>query len=196
MSSRFILIIGPSGSGKGTLLEILKEKHPEIFFPISATTRKPRPNENNGETYYFLTKEDFLKKRKNNEFLEYAEVHGGNFYGTLKTPILQALTEGKIVVREIDYQGFLSISKIIPKKELQSIFILPPSLEILKERIKDRAPISAKELDARMESLKKEMHIAKQCDIQIHTIDNDIEGSYKIFEDAIFQKIKQKCIKK
>ena len=188
MSSKFILIIGPSGSGKGTLLQILKNKHPEIFFPISATTRKPRPNEKNGETYYFLTQEDFQEKRNNNEFLEYAEVHGGNFYGTLKEPIFQALKEGKIVVREIDYQGFLSISKIMPKKELQSIFILPPSLEILKERIRERAPITEQELDARMKSLQKEMKIADQCSIQIHTINNDIEGSYTIFEKAIFQK--------
>jgi guanylate kinase len=185
MSSKFILIIGPSGSGKGTLLNILKERHLDIFFPISATTRSPRPNEKNGETYYFLSKKDFQNKIKEHKFLEYAEVHGGNFYGTLKKPILDALEKGKLVVREIDYQGFLSVSQIIPKEKLQSIFILPPSTDILKQRIKERAPISEEELEARMESLKKEIAIANKCDIQLQTIDGDIEDSYKLFEAAI-----------
>lgn len=184
MSRKFILIIGPSGVGKGTMLRMLRERHPEIFFPVSATTRGPRPGEKEGETYYFLSNEAFLQKMNAGEFLEYAHVHGGNSYGTLKAPILKALEEGKTVVREVDYQGFLSIKQIIPN-QITSIFILPPSLDILKKRIRGRAPISNAELDARMESLKKEIAIAKECDIQLETIDGDLEGSYKRFEQAV-----------
>ncbi len=185
MSSKFVIIIGPSGVGKGTLLNLLKERHPEFLFPVSATTREMRPKEENGKTYYFFTKREFENKIKKGEFLEYAHVHGENYYGTLKKPILDAFEKNKMVVREVDYQGFISIRKIISKEKLKTIFLLPPSIEILKKRIIARSPILEDELNRRMESLKEEMKIADECDIRIQTIDGDIEASYKLFERAI-----------
>ena len=187
MSSKFILVIGPSGVGKGTMLQLLRERHPEVVFPISATTRDPRPGEKEGETYYFISKEDFESKIEENEFLEYACVHGKNYYGTLKKQIVDALDEGKTVVREIDYQGYLSVLKTDLAPRVKSIFILPPSIERLKERIRDRAPISEEELDARMESLQKEIAVAEECDVQLPLIDGDIEGSYELFKLEIFK---------
>ena len=183
--SKFILIIGPSGVGKGTLLQMLKERKKEIFFPVSATTRDPRPREKEGETYYFLSKESFELKIAAGEFLEYACVHGKNYYGMLKAPILKALEEGKIVVRECDYQGFLLAREVIPVEQLKSVFILPPEESILRKRIQERAPISNEELDARMESLRKEVEVAKECDVQLQTINVDIEASYQVFEKEI-----------
>ena len=188
-NGKIILIIGPSGVGKGTMLKILKKKHPEIFFPISATTRAPRLQEKDGENYYFLTKTAFEEKIKNNEFLEYAWVHNSEYYGTLKQPIFKALEDGKTVVREVDYQGFLTIRKIIPEKVLRSIFLLPPSVEILKNRIKARSNISEEGLKKRIESLKEELKFMDKCNLKMSQIDGDINNSYDIFEGCVL-----KCI--
>ena len=189
MSRNFILLIGPSGSGKGTMLSLLKERHSEVFFPVSATTRAPRPGEKEGETYYFLSKKDFQQKIKEDAFLEYACVHGENYYGTLIKPIKEALDAGKIVVREIDYQGFLSVQKTELAPYMRSIFILPPLESVLRKRIQERAPITEEELDARMESMKKELAVANDCDTQLQLVDGNIEGSYKLFEEEILKSV-------
>jgi len=189
--SNLVLIIGPSGVGKGTMLKMFQNKHSEFFFPISVTTRPPRETEKNGETYYFVSKQEFLQKIKNKEFLEYACVHHLHYYGTLKQDILQALTNGKNVIREIDYQGFLAIKKIINPQQLKTIFLLPPSLECLQKRIQSRSKIKTNELEQRMNSLKKEIKIAKKCTKTIKLIDGDIKKSYEIFEKIVLSLIKQ-----
>ncbi|MFA6521596.1 MAG: guanylate kinase, partial [Candidatus Gracilibacteria bacterium] len=96
---KFFLILGPSGSGKGTVMNFLKKEFSQAVFPVSATTRTPRPREKNGEVYNFLTKEDFERKIAAGEFLEWAIVHHDNYYGTLKKPIMDALDAGKMVIR-------------------------------------------------------------------------------------------------
>lgn len=172
-SGVFILIIGPSGVGKGTVINILRERHPEWIFPISATTRAPRPGETAGKTYHFLTGEEFKKRKKNGEFLESAWVHGKNQYGVLKSEVIPFLEQGKVILREVDVQGFLEIRKVIPAHHLLSLFLLPPSWELLSKRIRSRAPITEEELQRRFESMKKEMEIAPECDFEIQTEDGN-----------------------
>ncbi len=130
-----IVISGPSGTGKGTICRELLRRNKNINLSISATTRKPRNGEVDGINYFFITKEDFEDMIRKEEFLEYANVYG-NYYGTPKKFVLDKLDEGKDVLLEIDIQGALSVKKLYPDGIF--IFILPPSMEELRHRIKKR----------------------------------------------------------
>lgn len=178
---KFILIIGPSGVGKGTMVNLLKERRKDIVFPVSATTRQKRPGEREGDQYFFLTEKEFKEKIANAEFLEYACVHSENYYGILKEQVFDHIENGKIVVREVDYQGFLQVRENYPYKSLKSIFFMPPSIDVLKDRIRSRAPISEHELEERMKSIQKEMEVADLCDYEFISIDGDIEASFQKF---------------
>ncbi len=171
-----ILILGPSGTGKGTTIDLLQKRHPEWVFPPSVTTRLPRPGENEGAVYNFVSLEEFEKKKSIGEFLEWACVHESDYYGTLRSEILPPLEEGKIVIREVDAQGFLSIieNSEIPRKNVIGIFLFPSSSEELINRITKRAPISPLELSRRMESLQREIEIASACDFQIQTEEGEL----------------------
>ena len=172
---KFFLILGPSGSGKGTLIEGLKKRHPEFIFPVSMTSRKRRKGEKNREVYTFVSKDEFEEKIENNEFLEWAIVHQKNYYGTLKKPILDAIDDNKVVIREVDIQGFEQIREIMPKDQLVSIFIIPDSIKNLIERIKKRSKISAEEVKRRIESSKNEINKSNECDYIIHNSDGKLE---------------------
>ncbi len=150
-----IVISGPSGAGKGTICKALLEKHDNIFISVSATTRAPREGEVEGVNYYFLTKEAFEEKVNNNGFLEYANVHG-NFYGTPKVNVEKMLDEGKDVILEIDIQGALQVKENF--KEGVFIFILPPSMEELKERIIKRGSETEESLMTRFKNAYKEIN--------------------------------------
>ena len=130
-----ILISGPSGTGKGTVCDLLRQKHPEISYSISATTRQPRPGEQDGVNYYFYTKEKFREMIDQGQLLEWAEVYG-NFYGTPKQKVLDRLEAGEDILLEIDTQGALNVMKVMP--EGLFIFLLPPSLEELAARLQGR----------------------------------------------------------
>lgn len=164
MQGTLVLILGPSGSGKGTLIRHVKEYHPNFIFPVSCTTRAPRPKEKDGEVYYFISKEEFKTRIANDEFLEWAIVHGDNYYGTLKKEILAPLERGQVVFREVDIQGVQSIKKLIPQKNLITIFLMTPSWDALKSRIVKRAQISESELQKREESYHKEIAFKDNCD--------------------------------
>ena len=122
-----ILISGPSGTGKGTVCDLLRQKHPEISYSISATTRQPRPGEQDGVNYYFYTKEKFREMIDQGQLLEWAEVYG-NFYGTPKQKVLDRLDAGEDILLEIDTQGALNVMKVMP--EGLFIFLLPPEFSI------------------------------------------------------------------
>ncbi len=124
-----IVISGPSGAGKGTICKALLEKHKDIHLSVSATTRNPRQGEVHGINYYFLNKDEFLKKVEEDDFLEWAEVYG-NCYGTPKSNVQELLDSGKDVILEIDIQGALKVKE--NTEEGVFIFILPPSMEELK----------------------------------------------------------------
>lgn len=195
-SGILLLIIGPSGVGKGTVISMLRKQHPDWQFAISATTRPPRPGEQDGETYHFLSTEAFEEKKAKEEFLEWAVVHKDYQYGTLQSEILPYLAAGKTVLREVDIQGFLSIREKIPTENVLSFFFLPPPEEILRKRILERAPISEEVLDKRMESLKKEVEGAVLCDIEVQTQDGVLDYPMGVIQSALEEKkkkLKQVC---
>lgn len=167
MKGKLILIVGPSGSGKSSVLKALKEACPEYTYPLSATTRSMRPGEKDGVIYHFYSKEAFEKGIQDGEFLEYAIVHQDNYYGLIKEPVMESLAKGEVVVREVDIQGFDSIRKIIPKTNLVTIFITAGSKAELIDRIISRATISADELEKRKESMFKELNRARDCDYMV-----------------------------
>ena len=132
-----IIISSPSGAGKSTIVKKIREWDKKIGFSISATTREARPGEVNGVNYHFFTVEEFKKKIYNDEFLEYAQVFD-NFYGTLRSEIEAKFKEDCDVLMDIDWQGAEQISNKLDKNRLLKIFILPPSLKELENRLKSR----------------------------------------------------------
>ena len=152
-----ILISGPSGTGKGTVCDLLRQKHPEISYYISATTRQPRPGEQDGVNYYFYTKEKFREMIDQGQLLEWAEVYG-NFYGTPKQKVLDRLDAGEDILLEIDTQGALNVMKVMP--EGLFIFLLPPSLEELAARLKGRGTETEESLHRRLGAAVDEIKLA------------------------------------
>ena len=152
-----ILISGPSGTGKGTVCDLLRKNHPEISYSISATTRQPRPGEQDGVNYYFYDKEKFRQMIDAGELLEWAEVYG-NYYGTPKQKVLDRLNAGEDILLEIDTQGALNVMKAMP--EGLFIFLLPPSLEELATRLKGRGTETEESLQRRLGAAVDEIKIA------------------------------------
>ena len=157
MSKKGVLLVisGPSGAGKGTICKALLEKHKEIYLSVSATTREPRNGEVEGVNYFFLKKEDFLQKVEEGDFLEHAEVYG-NYYGTPKSSVQKMIDEGRDVILEIDIQGALKVKENC--EEGIFIFILPPSMEELKQRIIKRGSETPESLMRRFKSAYKEIN--------------------------------------
>ena len=152
-----ILISGPSGTGKGTVCDLWRQHHPEISYSISATTRQPRPGEQDGVNYYFYDKEKFRQMIDAGELLEWAEVYG-NYYGTPKQKVLDRLNAGEDILLEIDTQGALNVMKAVP--EGLFIFLLPPSLEELANRLKGRGTETEESLQRRLGAAVDEIKIA------------------------------------
>ncbi len=152
---KLIVISAPSGSGKTTIANALLRRHPEFMFSVSATTRAKRPNEKHGKHYYFLTKEEFKQAIEKNELVEWEEIYG-NFYGTLKHVVDEALTQGKIVLFDVDVNGGLSIKKQYPEDAVL-IFIKPPSLEDLKKRLQRRNTEDDAQLKHRLDRVPMEL---------------------------------------
>lgn len=192
MSGKLVLIIGPSGVGKSVVLKRLRESHPELHFPRSATTRERRAGEGS-DLYRFVTDQEFDQLVENGKVLEWAVVHGGARYGTLVEEIIPIIQKGTIVVREVDVQGFDSIRahKLFRPGEgsypLQTIFILPESKEQLIAHITKRAPMSEEELKRRIASMEKEFTYADICDVQIVNKEGKLSSTIAEIEAAIFE---------
>ena len=163
-----IVVSGPSGAGKGTICKALLEKHDDLFISVSATTRQPRAGEVDGFNYHFITKEDFIKRVEQKDFLEYAEVYG-NYYGTPKSKVEEMLNSGKNVILEIDIQGALKVKENF--KEGVFIFILPPSMEELKQRIIKRGSETPESLMRRFKSAYQEINYISKYN---YAVVNDI----------------------
>ena len=156
-----LVLSGPSGSGKGTVSEALMAKNEEVKPPTSVTTRKPRVMEVDGENYFFKTEEEFKEMVKNDELLEYAHAHT-NYYGTPKEFVFQEIEKGEIVLLEIDVQGALQIKE--KYKEAVFIFLLPPTMEELKQRIVNRGTESEKDIETRFSNAFKEPDFVGEYD--------------------------------
>lgn len=154
-----IVVSGASGTGKGTVCKKLLDDMPEVAYSISATTRTPRPGEVNGREYYFLSIDEFKGWIADGKFLEYAEVYG-NFYGTPFNKIEERLNRGEDILLEIDVQGALNVKRKCPDGIY--IFLLPPSLEELKNRIKGRGTETPESLERRLANAVAEIQIGRE----------------------------------
>ena len=155
------IITAASGAGKTSLVKALVADNPNIKVSISYTTRQPRVGEKDGKDYFFLDEVNFKKKIKNNEFLEMAECHG-SFYGTSKLAVKEALENGEDMILEIDYQGAFSIKKLFP--ECISIFIIPPSIKALEDRLHNRGQDSKEDIKLRVAAARNEMSHLEEFD--------------------------------
>ncbi|MCF7905953.1 guanylate kinase [Candidatus Gracilibacteria bacterium] len=191
MLGKIIFISGPSGVGKGTVISALRDRHPEWIFPPSCTTRDPRPGEKEGETYFYISREEFEKRIEEGAFLEYAEVHHGNLYGTLKAPLIDGVEQGKIVVREFDVQGFEQARERLSRDYYFSIFIKPAEdIETLVRRIRERdGTISDEEIERRVESMKKELSLEHLYDATVISVDEEIDRMIEDTEKIIAEKV-------
>lgn len=161
---KLIVFSAPSGSGKTTIVKyLLAQEELKLDFSISATSREARGNEVDGKDYYFLSLEEFKKKIKNEEFLEWEEVYRDNFYGTLKSEIERIWSHGKNVIFDIDVVGGLDIKAIYPKQTL-AVFVKPPSIEELKIRLKKRKTESDDKINMRIAKASIELATAPQFD--------------------------------
>mgnify|MGYP006283310443 CR=1 FL=1 len=168
-----LVMSSPSGAGKTTLSRRLLAADPSIAMSVSVTTRAPRPGEVNGRDYHFITQEDFARLRDRGDLLEYAEVFG-NFYGTPKRPVMEALQTGRDVLFDIDWQGTQQLAQAM-EEDLVRIFILPPSAEELRERLIGRAQDSASTVARRMAKAADEISHWPEYDYVI--VNDDIDAS-------------------
>ncbi len=180
-AGKLIVLTGPSGVGKGTLLRIILQRHPELYLSISATTRQPRPGEIDGQHYYFVSRDKFNQMIAEDEFLEWAE-YAGNFYGTPRAAVERQIQLGQSVILEIELVGARKIHKTFPSA--LRIFIMPPSLAELENRMRGRAQDSEEAIAKRLSRAQAEIEAADEFDIQI--VNDDMEKALVAIEAAIF----------
>ena len=179
MSGRLFIIAGCSGVGKGTLLKLFLEKNPNIKLSISATTRKPRTGEVDGENYFFISKE---------EFLEWAEF-SGNRYGTKKSFVEKTLNKGIDLILEIEVKGAEQVKAKMP--EAISIFIMPPSVEELEERLRGRNTEDEEAIQKRLNEAKREIEAGKSFDYKI--INDDLDVALANLQEIFDSERNKKC---
>jgi len=156
-----IMVVAPSGAGKSSLVAALMATDPALTLSISFTTRKPRPGETNGESYYFISETEFLQRKDSGDFLEWALVHG-NYYGTSKSWILEKMQLGQDVILEIDWQGAQQIQRIVPQATW--VFILPPSIAVLEDRLRRRGQDDEKTIEKRLAAAHAELSHLEEAD--------------------------------
>lgn len=178
---KLIVLTGPSGVGKGTLLRSLLRRHPDLYLSTSVTTRTPRAGEKHGREYFFATRPEFERMVANNQLLEWAEF-AGNYYGTPRQPVEDQINQGKWVVLEIELQGARQIHKTFP--DAMRIFILPPSMSELEQRLRHRASESEDAILRRLERATLEVGAANEFDIRV--INDDLDEALDRIELALF----------
>ena len=179
---KMIIVSAPSGSGKSTLINYLMTQFSNLEFSISATSRAPRGEEKNGVEYYFLTPDEFRKKIDNGEFLEFEEVYKDKFYGTLKSEVSRINGKGNVVIFDVDVVGGCNIKKMYGDNAL-SIFIMPPSINTLKERLLKRATDSLEVINDRVEKASQEMTYAPRFDRIV--VNDDLENTKGLMKKIV-----------
>ncbi|HEY9797901.1 MAG TPA: guanylate kinase [Leptolyngbyaceae cyanobacterium] len=180
-AGKLIVLTGPSGVGKGTLLRSLLKRHPELYLSVSVTTRQPRPSEVDGKHYYFVSRYKFEQMVTAGELLEWAE-YAGNYYGTPRLAVEQKIQLGQSVILEIEVVGARKIHKTFPTA--LRIFILPPTLAELEQRIRGRGQDSEDAIALRLSCAKAEIDAADEFDLQI--VNDNLEKALLSIEAAIF----------
>jgi guanylate kinase len=166
-----IILSAPSGGGKTTIARALLKQRSDIGYSVSCTTRQPRGTEVHAKDYYFLSRTDFLTKRQRGEFAESAEVHG-NLYGTLRSEVQRVLESGHHVLMDIDVQGAVQFTRVFPQSV--TIFILPPSAEVLLDRLRGRQTESAQQLADRLQSALQELQSVDEYEYVVVNDDLDL----------------------
>jgi guanylate kinase len=169
---KLVIFSAPSGAGKTTMVHFIMSQLPYLSFSVSATSRPPRPGEKDGVDYYFLTVEEFKKKIKENAFVEWEEVYENQFYGTLRSEVEKIRHRGNSVVFDVDVKGGINIKKIYGKEAL-ALFIQPPSLEVLEQRLRHRSTEDEESLQKRLKRAAYELTFAPYFDQVIVNDDLD-----------------------
>ena len=167
---RLVVLSGPSGVGKSTVLRRLRASYPEVWVSVSATTRFPRPGEEEGVHYHFLDRAEFLRRVEAEEFLEWAEF-AGNLYGTPRAPVQERLAAGRSVLLEIDLQGARQVRAAVPEALL--VFLRPPSWDELVHRLTSRGTEDATVVDRRLQAAREEMAAEGEFDVSL--VNDDVE---------------------
>lgn len=178
--AKVFVITGPSGVGKGTLIERLRDRVPDLELSVSATTREPRPGEEDGRDYHFLTPEEFERRVEAGDFLEHAD-YSGNRYGTLREEVERRLAEGRSVVLEIEVQGARQVRDAMPEAVL--IFIAPPGRGALRDRLEGRGTDSAEAIERRLETAETELRA--QSEFPHVVVNDDLQDSATELEKRV-----------
>lgn len=184
---KLIIFSAPSGAGKTTIVKHLLGQNLNIGFSVSATSRAPRHNEIHGKDYFFMSNEEFQQKVKNNEFLEWEEVYAGTCYGTLKSEVENKQNAGINVIFDVDVIGGLNIKKYYGDEAL-SVFVMPPSVEELGNRLRNRSTETEEKIQTRIAKAEYEIEFAKDFDIVL--VNNKLDETCKEAENIILQFLK------
>ncbi|MEC4803467.1 MAG: guanylate kinase [Jaaginema sp. PMC 1079.18] len=180
-AGQLIVITGPSGVGKGTLVRLLLARHPELYLSTSTTTRHPRPGEVEGKDYYFVNRPQFAALIETGQLLEWAE-YAGNYYGTPRINVENRIAQGCLVLLEIEVVGAQQIKQTFP--QALRLFILPPSLAELERRLRDRGTDAASQIAQRLKRAETEIALSPEFDFQI--VNDDLDQALEKMERAIF----------
>ena len=182
MTEKAIIISAPSGAGKTTIVKHLLESFPQLVFSVSACSRLKRADEKDGTDYYFITGDEFRERICRNEFVEWQEVYPGNYYGTLKSELARIRINGKIPIFDVDVIGGLNLKKYFGEGAL-AIFVQPPSIEVLENRLVNRKSESEASLKKRIAKAEKELTLANKFDKII--VNDDLEKAYLTASDIV-----------
>jgi guanylate kinase len=180
MVGKLVVLTGPSGVGKGTLLKLLLKRNPQLYLSISATTRSPRIGEVDGVNYYFLSRSRFEEMINNQELLEYAE-YAGNYYGTPIAPVSTKINDGETVILEIELAGARQVKQVFA--DALTIFILPPTMEELESRIRSRGLDSEEAIDRRLKIAHQE--ISAKTEFDYHIVNDNLERALAELESIM-----------
>ena len=195
MDNKVMVFSAPSGAGKTTIVTHLLNTFNKLEFSVSATSRAPRGQEVDGKDYYFLSTKEFKKRVKNNEFVEYEEVYPGSFYGTLKSEVERIWAKGNVIMFDVDVKGGVNIKKIFGEKAF-TVFIMPPSLEVMEQRLRARGTDSDEAIKTRIAKAAEEMTYAAKFDTVL--VNDILEESFAKAERLVnlFTRLKPKKAKK